>query len=86
MKYLSALTHSIFTHLKGFRMEKNNSAAKVTYHPDDANNANCINAPKTLQPVSSSRAECVMCDNICATAMPRSRRVLRQYDNIKHVN
>ena len=51
-----------FTHAKGFLMEKNNSATSATYHPDDANKATCINAPKILQPVLSSRAEFVMRD------------------------
>lgn len=45
-------------------MEKNSSAASVTYHPDDANSASCIRAPKALQPASSFSGEFAMSDTI----------------------
>lgn len=58
------MTQLHFTHLKGFLIEKNSLAANVTYHPDDANRAICMNAPKTLQLASSFCGEFAMCDRM----------------------
>lgn len=67
-------------------MEKNSLAANVTYQPDDANRANCNNAPKTIQLVSSSSVvEFAIRPTMCMKAMPRSKRALQEHttDNVQ---